>query len=216
MTQTPSVLRRIEEAFIIPVIRAPSESLAQRAAEAILQGGIGVVEITMTVPGALDVIAGLRARLGDKVLLGAGTVCSARDAERCIDAGAAFLVSPGWDAETLHFAQARGVVHVPGVLTPTEVMQASKGGAQIVKVFPCSAVGGAKYLKALRGPFPEMRFMATGGINLQTLDEYVKAGASAVGIGGELVDLTLLSAGNDAAITARAAELVAALAKSRG
>jgi 2-dehydro-3-deoxyphosphogluconate aldolase/(4S)-4-hydroxy-2-oxoglutarate aldolase len=209
------VIRRVEAIGIVPIIRAPSAVIATRAAEAILAGGISILEITMTVPDAIGVIASLRGTFGDRVLVGAGTVLDAESVRACVDAGAAFIVSPGFDPGTVEAAHARDVAVMPGALTPTEVMTAWKAGADMVKIFPCSAVGGAKYLRALRGPFPQVKFMATGGVNATTASDYILAGASALGVGSELVDTALLEAGQDQVLTDRARQLEAAVRAAR-
>ncbi|MBC8133059.1 MAG: bifunctional 4-hydroxy-2-oxoglutarate aldolase/2-dehydro-3-deoxy-phosphogluconate aldolase [Deltaproteobacteria bacterium] len=205
------VCGRIEEGRIVPIVRVPSAQVAIRAAEAILAGGIAILEITMTVPDAPSVIRSLREKFGGRVLIGAGTVLDAETVGVCVDAGADFIVSPGFDPGTVAAARARDVAVMPGALTPTEVIAAWKAGADMVKIFPCSAVGGAKYLRALRGPLPHVKFMATGGVNASTAAEYIAAGASALGVGSELVDTELLASGRDSVITERARALVAAV-----
>lgn len=210
------VCRQVEAVGLVPIIRAPSGALAIRAAEAILAGGISILEVTMTVPDAVGVIRALRDRLGTRVLLGAGTVLDADSVRACVDAGAAFIVSPGFDAPTLAAAHACGVPMMPGALTPTEVMAAWKAGADMVKIFPCSALGGAKYLKALRGPLPQVKYLVTGGVNATTAADYLAAGAAALGVGSELVDTALLADGRDAVITERARELVDVVRTARG
>ncbi len=194
--------RRIREIGIVPVIRAESAAQARAACEAVCDGGVPIVEITMTVPGAIGVIAELARTVGDQVLVGAGTVLDADTALRCVDAGARFLVSPGFDAATVDFARNNGVLTMAGALTPTEVITAWKRGADFVKVFPCGAVGGPKYIKALKGPLPQIPMVPTGGVNLQTAAEFIAAGAEALGIGGELISAEFLRAGNFLAITA--------------
>jgi 2-dehydro-3-deoxyphosphogluconate aldolase / (4S)-4-hydroxy-2-oxoglutarate aldolase len=209
------ICRRIEEVGIVPVVRAPSADLAIRAAEALLAGGISVFEITMTVPDAQDVIRSLVARLKGSAVVGAGTVLSADDARSCIDAGAEFIVSPGFDLPTIEAAHERDIPVMPGALTPTEVITAWKAGSDMVKIFPCSAVGGAKYLRALKAPLPQVKMLPTGGVSLATVHEFIAAGAAALGIGGELVDTKALAAGQDATLTERARELVQAVAAAR-
>jgi 2-dehydro-3-deoxyphosphogluconate aldolase/(4S)-4-hydroxy-2-oxoglutarate aldolase len=206
---------RIEEIGIVPVVRAASAELALRAAEAVLAGGISIFEITMTVPDAPAVIRALAARLGTRAVVGAGTVLDAEAAARCLDAGAAFIVSPGFDPATVAAAHARGVPAMPGALTPTEVIAAWKAGADMVKIFPASAVGGPKYLRALRGPLPDVKLLPTGGVNATTAADYIAAGAAALGVGSELVDPAALARGDDALLTTRARELVAAVAAAR-
>jgi 2-dehydro-3-deoxyphosphogluconate aldolase/(4S)-4-hydroxy-2-oxoglutarate aldolase len=209
------VCRRIEAVGIVPVVRAPSPELAMRAAEAVLAGGISIFEITMTVPDAPAVIRSLVDRLGDRAVVGAGTVLDAEAAQRCIEAGAAFVVSPGLDLATITAAHEHGVPIMPGALTPTEVITAWKAGADMVKIFPASAVGGPKYLKALRGPLPDVKLLPTGGVNAATAGEYIAAGAAALGVGSELVDTAALARGDDALLTERARELVAAVQAAR-
>ena len=210
------VCRQIEAVGIVPVIRAPSPELAVQAAEAILAGGISVFEITMTVPDAPEVIRLLRARLGERALIGAGTVLDAKGALACIEAGAAFIVSPGFDAGTVALAHEAGIPAMPGALTPTEVITAWQAGADVVKIFPASALGGASYLRALKGPLPQVKLMPTGGVNLNTVRDFLAAGAVALGVGSELVDLAALLAGRADVLTQRASEFVAAVAAARG
>jgi 2-dehydro-3-deoxyphosphogluconate aldolase/(4S)-4-hydroxy-2-oxoglutarate aldolase len=204
------VCRRVEAGGIVPVVRAPSAELAMRAAEAVMAGGISIFEITMTVPDAPAVIRALVERLGDRAVVGAGTVLDAEDAHKCIEA-----VSPGLDLGTITAAHERGVPIMPGALTPTEVITAWKAGADMVKIFPASAVGGPKYIKALKGPLPDVKLLPTGGVNAQTAGEFIAAGACALGVGSELVDTAALARGDDAVITERARELVAAVAAAR-
>jgi 2-dehydro-3-deoxyphosphogluconate aldolase/(4S)-4-hydroxy-2-oxoglutarate aldolase len=203
----PEILARIEAEAIIPIVRAATPELALRAARAVLAGGISVFEITMTVPDATEVIRTLVRELGGSALIGAGTVLTAAAAHQCVDAGAGFIVSPGLDADTVVEAHARGVPVMPGALTPTEVIAAHRLGADMVKIFPISAVGGASYLRALRGPLPTIKLLPTGGINAANAAEFFAAGASAIGIGSELVDAKALAEGRDAVVTERAREL---------
>ena len=207
--------RRIEEVGIVPVVRAPSPELAIRAAEAVLAGGVSIFEITMTVPNATAAIRALVDKFGGRAVVGAGTVLDAEAARACIEAGAAFIVSPGLDLATIAAAHERGVPMMPGALTPTEVITAWKAGADMVKIFPASAVGGPKYLKALRGPLPDVKLLPTGGVNAATAGEYIAAGAAALGVGSELVDTAALARGDDALLTERARELVAAVQAAR-
>jgi 2-dehydro-3-deoxyphosphogluconate aldolase/(4S)-4-hydroxy-2-oxoglutarate aldolase len=215
MKNKDEIRQAVQAVGLVPVVRAPSAALAIRAVEALLAGGISVFEITMTVPGAVGVIAQLAARFGERAIVGAGTVLSAAAARDCIQAGARFIVSPGFDLGTVEEAKSSGICVMPGALTPTEVVTAWQAGADMVKIFPCSALGGAKYLQALRGPLPEVRFLPTGGVSVSTVAEYIAAGASALGVGSELVDIRALERGDDAVITARAQELVGAVKKAR-
>jgi 2-dehydro-3-deoxyphosphogluconate aldolase / (4S)-4-hydroxy-2-oxoglutarate aldolase len=183
---------RILEIGVVPVVRASSAAEACLAADAVCQGGIPIVEITMTVPGAVEVIRELVRKCGADVLVGAGTVLNAQMAQECLDAGAQFLVTPGLNRPAVDLAGREKKLIMAGALTPTEVMDAWEAGADFVKVFPCGQVGGAKYIKALKGPFPQIPFVPTGGVNLNTAAEFIEAGSVALGIGGELVQAEAL------------------------
>ncbi|HWZ34204.1 MAG TPA: bifunctional 4-hydroxy-2-oxoglutarate aldolase/2-dehydro-3-deoxy-phosphogluconate aldolase [Bryobacteraceae bacterium] len=180
------VRARIEEIGIIPAIRVASTQDAHFAAEEIASAGIPIVELTMTVPGAIELIPDLLDHQSG-VIVGAGTVLDIETARRCLDAGANFLTSPGLDLGVVEFAVSKGVVVLPGALTPTEVMMASKAGADFVKVFPCIHLGAARYIKALKGPFPHVPLIAAGGVNQENAAEFITAGAIALGIGGALI-----------------------------
>jgi len=180
------VRERIREIGIIPAIRVSSAEDALFAAHAVFNHGIPIVEVTMTVPGALDVIAELTRRAPD-VIAGAGSVADENTASRCLDAGARFLTTTGLVLDVVHFAVRRDVVVFPGVLTPTEVLAAWHAGPDFIKIFPCAHLGGPAYVHALRGPFPDIPFIASGGVNQQNASDYILAGASALGIGAELV-----------------------------
>ncbi len=180
------VRARIEEIGIVPAVRFRSAEDARFATEAVSHGGIPIVEITMTVPGAIELISDL-ARNTPDVLVGAGTLFDMETASRCLDAGAKFLTSPGLDLQLVEFAVKRDIVVLAGALTPTEVTLAWKAGADFVKIFPCSQVGGEKYIKALKGPFRHVPLIAAGGVNQVTAGNFILAGASAIGVGGELV-----------------------------
>jgi 2-dehydro-3-deoxyphosphogluconate aldolase/(4S)-4-hydroxy-2-oxoglutarate aldolase len=208
------VRARIEEIGIIPVIRSASAAEAHFAVDAVLQGGVTVVEITLTVPGAVEVIRELAKNLPE-VLVGAGTVLDVESARRCLDAGAQFLVSPGLDLPTVAFAVQACILILPGALTPSEVMAAWKAGADLIKVFPCAQVGGAAYIKALKGPFPQVPLVPTGGINLNTAADYIRAGAAALGAGGEMVPKDALKARQPEPITAAARQLVEIVRRTR-
>ena len=185
MTHT-EVCARIQEIGIIPAIRVSSAEEALFAAEAIAAAGIPIVEITMTVPGATEVIASVR-RQYPEVIAGAGTVHDIETAKRCLDSGAQFLTSTGLDISIVEFALQAGILVFPGVLTPTEIVAARKAGCDLVKVFPCSQVGGASYIRALKAPFPDIHLIASGGVNQTTAAEFILAGAAALGVGGELI-----------------------------
>jgi 2-dehydro-3-deoxyphosphogluconate aldolase / (4S)-4-hydroxy-2-oxoglutarate aldolase len=209
------VIQRIAEIGIVPVVRATSVEHANRAVEAICNAGIPVVEITMTVPDAVSVIRELAKQRGHDVLIGAGTVITAEQAEACFSAGARFLVSPGLSVAALEVAKRHHKLAIPGALTPTELMAAQAHGATLVKIFPCGNVGGAKYLKSLKAPFPHASLIPTGGVNAANAAEFIAAGAFALGVGADLVDLTALREGNLDKITAAAKELVNAVASGR-
>jgi 2-dehydro-3-deoxyphosphogluconate aldolase/(4S)-4-hydroxy-2-oxoglutarate aldolase len=203
-----SVRKRIIEIGIVPVVRASSKRDALLAAEAVAEGGIAVVEITMTVPGAVDVIRELAKSNSSGVLIGAGTVLDAEAAKKCRDAGAEFLVSPALNVETIEFATKEGMLMMAGALTPTEIVKAWKAGSDFVKVFPCGQVGGAKYIKALKGPLPQIPLVPTGGVNLNTAVEFLEAGAEALGVGSELVQSDALKAGKRDVIVENARKFV--------
>jgi 2-dehydro-3-deoxyphosphogluconate aldolase/(4S)-4-hydroxy-2-oxoglutarate aldolase len=206
---------RILEIGIIPVVRAGSAAEAQLAAQAVCDGGIPIVEITMTVPGAVEVIRELRKSANSSVLIGAGTVLDAETARRCIDAGAQFLVSPGLNLPTVEFAARAETLMLAGALTPTEVITAWNAGSDFVKIFPCGQVGGAKYIKALKGPLPQIPLVPTGGVNLNTAAEFIEAGAAALGIGGELVQADALKAGKSEVIVENARKFAAIVKQAR-
>jgi 2-dehydro-3-deoxyphosphogluconate aldolase / (4S)-4-hydroxy-2-oxoglutarate aldolase len=210
-----NVIRRIEEVGIVPVVRAASVEEATRAVEAICAGGIPVVEITMTVPNAISVIREVAQQYGDKVLIGAGTVTNAEQAESCLGAGAEFLVSPGLAPSVLAVAKSSGKLAIPGALTPTELMSAQDHGARLIKIFPCGNVGGPKYLKSLKAPFPNASLIPTGGVNAANAAEFIAAGAFALGVGADLVDAKALREGNLEKIISAARELVQAVAAAR-
>jgi 2-dehydro-3-deoxyphosphogluconate aldolase / (4S)-4-hydroxy-2-oxoglutarate aldolase len=180
------VRARIQEVGVIPALRVQSAEDALFAAEAVCDGGIPIIEVTMTVPGAVKVIYELTRKSGG-IVVGAGTVFDLDSAQRCLDAGATFLTSTGFDLEIVEFAKKRNVVVFPGAMTPTEIMLAWKAGCDFVKVFPCAEVGGPNYIRALKAPFPQIPLIASGGVNQQTVAEFIRAGATAVGIGGDLI-----------------------------
>lgn len=177
---------RIREIGIIPAVRLYSAEDALFAAEAVCDAGIPIVEVTMTVPGAVKVIYELT-RQNKEITVGAGTLQDVETAHRCLDAGASFLTSTGFDPEVVNFAFKRSVVVFPGACTPTEIVTAWKSGSDFVKIFPCSAMGGAGYIRALKGPFPRIPMIASGGVNQQTAGDFILAGADALGIGRDLI-----------------------------
>jgi 2-dehydro-3-deoxyphosphogluconate aldolase / (4S)-4-hydroxy-2-oxoglutarate aldolase len=206
---------RILEIGIVPVVRAGSPQEALLAAAAVCEGGIPIVEVTMTVPGAIEVIRELAKEQSAKVLIGAGTVLEVETARRCRDAGADFLVSPGLNLQTVEFAVREKMLILAGALTPTEVITAWNAGADFVKVFPCGQVGGAKYIKALKGPLPQIALVPTGGVNLNTAAEFLEAGAAALGVGGELVEAEALKSGRPERIVENARKFVAIVKQYR-
>lgn len=211
-----SVLSGLREVGIIPVIRAPSADAAVAVVEALLQAGLTVAEITMTVPNAIDAIASVAKRFAGKVLVGAGTVTDAETARHAIDAGAEFIVSPCLVPEVIEAAHRADVAVLPGALTPTEVFEAFRLGGDMVKVFPAQSVGGAAYLRALRGPFPDIPLVPTGGVTLDNVREMFDSGATAVGVGSELVSKDALARRDYAAIGTLAGQFLAAVRKARG
>jgi 2-dehydro-3-deoxyphosphogluconate aldolase/(4S)-4-hydroxy-2-oxoglutarate aldolase len=209
-----TIIRRIGEIGIMPVIRAANSAEALRAVEAICAGGISIVEITMTVPDAPRVLREV-ARANSEFLVGAGTVLNAEQAEICIDAGARFLISPGLAPEVLRTAAKHGVLAIPGAFTPSEVMAALELGVEVIKIFPCGSGGGPSHIKALRGPFPDCRFIPTGGVSLKNAEDYFSAGAFALGIGAELADLAALRKNEPHRITEAAKSLAAIVHKHK-
>lgn len=198
------IIQRIKELGIVPIIRTSDAETALRAVEAVCEGGIPCVEITMTVDRAIFALEKVALKHGDNVLLGAGTVLDPETARSCMLAGAEFFVTPSLNLRTIEMAKRYSKVIIPGALTPSEVVAAWEAGADAIKIFPCSAVGGAKYIKALRGPFPQIDFVPTGGVSLDNIPEFFKAGACAVGVGTELVDPKSIAANDYAIFTARA------------
>jgi 2-dehydro-3-deoxyphosphogluconate aldolase/(4S)-4-hydroxy-2-oxoglutarate aldolase len=180
------VRTRIEELGIIPAVRAANPDDALFAAEAVSRGGLPIVELTMTVPKATELIAHL-VKLHPRMVVGAGTVLDLETARACLGAGARFITGPGLDLEVVEFTLKAGVIAMPGALTPSEIMAAVKAGADFVKIFPCAQLGGVDYLAALKAPFPKVSFIAAGGVNQQTAGKYLAAGATAVGVGADLI-----------------------------
>ncbi|HLH37486.1 MAG TPA: bifunctional 4-hydroxy-2-oxoglutarate aldolase/2-dehydro-3-deoxy-phosphogluconate aldolase [Alloacidobacterium sp.] len=191
----------IERVGLVPVLRAPSEDAGNALVEAMIAGGVTVIEVTMTVPGAVDLLRSLKKKYGSKVLLGSGTVTSAANAAATIEAGAEFVVSPSLHPDVIAKTKELGKVSIPGALTPTEVITAWNAGADYVKIFPCSAVGGASYLKALLAPFPHLQLIPTGGVTQQTAADFLKAGARALGVGADLVNAKAIADGHPELVT---------------
>jgi 2-dehydro-3-deoxyphosphogluconate aldolase/(4S)-4-hydroxy-2-oxoglutarate aldolase len=209
------ILTRIKELAIVPIVRTPNAETAMAAVDAVLDAGIDCVEITLTVQNAIKAIETVAGRYGDRVVLGAGTVLDPEAARACILAGAQFIVTPSLNVRTIELARRYSKPIFPGGLTPTEVLTGWEAGADGIKVFPCSAVGGAKYIKALKAPFPQIELIPTGGVNLETIGDFLKAGCSAVGVGGELVDTATVTAGKYEVITERGRKFREAVAAVR-
>ena len=209
------ILAFITEVGIVPVVRTSSAESAIQAVEALYNGGVRAAEITMTVPGAVGALEKVAGRFGSKIMLGAGTVLDPETARICMLAGAQFFVTPSLRLSTIEIAKRYSKVICPGALTPTEILAAWEAGADVVKVFPCGNVGGPKYIKALKGPFPQIEMIPTGGVNLETAGEFLKAGACAIAVGGELVDHKSIADGRYDVIEERARQYLAAVAKAR-
>ena len=197
------ILDGILDCGIAAVVRAESADLAHKAIEAAMKGGVSVIEVTFTVPGALDIIRDLAKTIGSDAILGAGTVLTPQMATEAIEAGAKFIVSPCTSLGVIDAAKWKDIPVFPGALTPTEVVTAWQAGADLVKIFPANVVGPG-YLKDLHGPLPQVKFMPTGGVGLATAMDFLKAGAAALGVGGDLINKKLMADGNFAEITERA------------
>ncbi len=213
--QRKDILNFITEVGIVPIVRTTSAESAIKAVEAIYNGGIRAAEITMTVPGAVQALEKVANRFGDKIVLGAGTVLDPETARICMLAGAEFFVTPALKVATIEMAKRYSKVVCPGALTPTEVLTAWDVGADVVKIFPAGNVGGPKYIKALKGPFPHIEMIPTGGVNLETAGEFLKAGACAVAVGGELVDAKSVKEGRYDIIEAKTRQYLEVIAKAR-
>jgi 2-dehydro-3-deoxyphosphogluconate aldolase/(4S)-4-hydroxy-2-oxoglutarate aldolase len=210
-----STAQIIERIGLIPVLRARSAAQAHAVVKAMIDGGVCIVEVTMTVPGAVDLLKELKREYGAQLLLGSGTVTTAAQAEATIDAGAEFVVSPSIHLEVINMTKSKKKISIPGALTPTEVITAWDAGADYVKVFPCSAVGGASYLKSLLAPFPHLKLIPTGGVTLETAESFLRAGARALGVGSDLVNLAAIDAGTPETITETARAYLKTIAQFR-
>ncbi|MDH7489121.1 MAG: bifunctional 4-hydroxy-2-oxoglutarate aldolase/2-dehydro-3-deoxy-phosphogluconate aldolase [Anaerolineae bacterium] len=208
------VVARILRTGVIAIVRLDSAESLQKVADAILEGGIDIIEFTMTTPGALDILDKATAKFGDRVILGAGTVLDAESARAAVLAGARFVVSPNLNARTVELCHRYGVVAVPGVLTPTEIVAAMEAGADLIKVFPAS-LGGPEYIKAVRAPLPQAPLVPTGGVEVSNAVDYIRAGAVAVAIGGSLVNKKWVAAGDFAKMTETARRLVETVQAAR-
>jgi 2-dehydro-3-deoxyphosphogluconate aldolase/(4S)-4-hydroxy-2-oxoglutarate aldolase len=211
-----AILRSILDIGVVPVVRTSSAESAIRAIEAVYAGGIRAAEITMTVPGAIKALEKLADQFGDKIVLGAGTVLDPETARTCMLAGAEFFVTPALNLKTIEIAKRYSKIIMPGALTPTEVVHAWEAGADFVKIFPCSAMGGAKYIKALKAPLPHVEMVPTGGVSIETTADFLRAGASAVAVGGELIDEKTIREGKYEIFEERARQFLAEVAKARG
>jgi 2-dehydro-3-deoxyphosphogluconate aldolase / (4S)-4-hydroxy-2-oxoglutarate aldolase len=209
------ILAFITEAGIVPIVRTSSADSAVKAVEALYNGGVRAAEITMTVPGAIGALEKVADQFGGKLVLGAGTVLDPETARICMLAGAEFFVTPSLRPSTIEMVKRYSKVICPGALTPTEVLTAWEAGADVVKIFPCGNVGGPKYIKALKGPLPHIEMIPTGGVNLETAADFLKAGACAIAVGSELVDAKSIADGRYDVIEERARQYLAVIAKAR-
>jgi 2-dehydro-3-deoxyphosphogluconate aldolase/(4S)-4-hydroxy-2-oxoglutarate aldolase len=210
-----AVLKSLQETGLVPVLRAESVAKALALAEAVAAGGVNVLEVTMTVPGAVEVIERL-VRDRPDILVGAGTVLDAETARTCILAGAQFVVSPALNVKTIAMCHRYSVAVLPGALTPTEIVTAWEAGADVVKVFPAGAMGGAKYLVSLKGPLPQIKMIPTGGVSLATAKEFLEAGAFALGVGSDLVNAKAMAEGKPELVTETARRYMAIVREFRG
>ncbi|MBS1873706.1 MAG: bifunctional 4-hydroxy-2-oxoglutarate aldolase/2-dehydro-3-deoxy-phosphogluconate aldolase [Acidobacteria bacterium] len=210
------ILGSIVDTGIVAIVRTSSSESAVKSVEAIYRGGLRAVEITMTVPGAIKALERVADLFGDQIVLGAGTVLDPESARACILAGAEFLVTPALRVSTIEMAQRYSKVIFPGALSPTEVLTAWEAGADAVKVFPCGNVGGPKYIKALKGPFPQIEMVPTGGVNLDTTADFLRAGSCAVAVGSELVDGKSIQEGNYQIFEERAKQFLVKVREGRG
>jgi len=208
------VISRIRECGVLPVIRASSKEEALSIIDAIVAGGIDTIEVTMTVPNAVALILQLTTGRED-LLIGAGSVLEPEQARDCINAGAKFIVSPTTNFDTIEYCNEKEIVVMPGALTPTEILNASEAGADIVKVFPADSMGGAKYLRSLKAPMPHLKLIPTGGVDQSTAADFIKAGAEAVGVGADLVDLKAIREKRAVDITAAAKKYSAIVREAR-
>ena len=210
------IIERIFAGGVIPVIRADSAHEARLCIDALIAGGITVVEVTMTVPDAVGLIAELAKDVADDILIGAGTVLDAETASECIAAGARFIVSPATNYDVIQYCVDSEIVVMPGALTPTEIVNAWEAGADFVKVFPAGSMGGAGYLKSLKAPLPHIRLIPTGGVSQSNAADFIRAGAEAVGVGADLVDLNAVREGKPELITEAAKKYIEIVTEARG
>lgn len=214
--QSAEIVQRIKELGIVPIVRTTDAESAVRSVEAICEGGIPCAEITMTVDGAIRALEQVADKLGDRIILGAGTVLDPETARACMLAGAEFFVTPSLNLKTVEMVKRYSKAAFPGALTPTEIVTAWQAGADAIKVFPCSALGGAKYIKALKGPFPHIEFVPTGGVNLETVGDFIAAGCCAVGVGSDLIDNKTIQQGKYEVFVERARQFRQKIAGAKG
>jgi 2-dehydro-3-deoxyphosphogluconate aldolase/(4S)-4-hydroxy-2-oxoglutarate aldolase len=210
------ILRSILDIGVVPVVRTSTAESAVLAIEAVYRGGIRAAEITMTVPGAINALEKLADAFGDKLVLGAGTVLDPETARICMLAGAQFFVTPALNLKTIEMVKRYSKIIMPGALTPTEIVTAWEAGADFVKVFPCGALGGAKYIKALKAPLPQIEMVPTGGVSLENTADFLRAGAAAVAVGAELIDAKTINEGRYEVFEERARKFLGEVAKARG
>lgn len=210
------IFNRMVVEGLIPVIRVSSAPEAILVADAIKEAKGSLIEITMSVPGAIDVIKELATKYGDEVIMGAGTVLDTETGRAALLAGAQFIVTPTLDLDLIQLAHRYSAVIIPGALTPTEILAAWNAGADMVKVFPAAQVGGPEYIKALKGPLPQILLVPTGGVNLQNAGAFIRAGATALGVGGELVDKRAIKENRLHVITENALAFFKAIKETRG
>jgi 2-dehydro-3-deoxyphosphogluconate aldolase/(4S)-4-hydroxy-2-oxoglutarate aldolase len=216
MWSKEKAMKLIYDTGLIPIIRVESADIAFKVADAFLEGGVNIIEVTMSVPGAVDVVKQLVEKIGDKVLIGTGTVVDGKMAGEVIKAGSEFIVSPNYSQDLIETAIRHGKPIIPGALTPTEIYDAYNLGADAVKVFPCGTVGGAAYLKAIRGPLPQIPLVPTGGVNLETAGPMLDAGAYALGVGGAITDKKAIKEGRFEVITENVQNFLEIVKKHRG
>jgi 2-dehydro-3-deoxyphosphogluconate aldolase/(4S)-4-hydroxy-2-oxoglutarate aldolase len=208
------IVRHIQQLGVVAVIRMKDAAKLRRVVDAIAEGGVRAIEVTMTVPGAVELIATLARSLPAEILLGAGTVTDAATARAVIDAGARYVVSPVFRRDVIAACHERGVAVAPGCFTPTEILDAHDAGADVIKVFPATALG-PQFIKDVRAPLPQVRLMPTGGVSLDNAGEWIKAGAIAVGVGSALLDTKAIDEGRFEVLTANARRIVASVASAR-
>jgi 2-dehydro-3-deoxyphosphogluconate aldolase/(4S)-4-hydroxy-2-oxoglutarate aldolase len=208
------IVRHIQQLGVVAVIRMKDAAKLRRVVDAIADGGVRAIEVTMTVPGAVELIATLARSLPAEILLGAGTVTDAATARAVIDAGARYVVSPVFRRDVIAACHERGVAVAPGCFTPTEILDAHDAGADVIKVFPATALG-PQFIKDVRAPLPQVRLMPTGGVSLDNAGEWIKAGAIAVGVGSALLDTKAIDEGRFEVLTANARRIVASVASAR-